>query len=114
MFKGKGSFKSFAPVNVGDEINVKIEGVGEKGDGIAKVKGFVIFVPGAKTGEEIKIKVTKVLRKVAFGEVAGAATGEIGSTTSTGAESAEGAEKGSEESTEEESYESSEDESQEE
>ena len=39
------------PVNVGDEVDVKVEAVGEKGDGIAKVGGFVIFVPGTKEGE---------------------------------------------------------------
>ena len=60
-----------APVNVGDELDVKIEAVGEKGDGIAKVKGFVLFVPGVKEGDEVKIKVTKVLRKVGFAEVVG-------------------------------------------
>jgi predicted RNA-binding protein with TRAM domain len=64
--------RSFAPVNVGDEIELKIEAVGEKGDGIAKVKGFVIFVPNAKQGETVKVKITKVLRKVGFGELVGA------------------------------------------
>ena len=63
---------SFAPVNIGDELDLKIEAVGEKGDGIAKIKGFVIFVPGAKQGEEVKVRITKVLRKVGFGEVVGA------------------------------------------
>ncbi|MBI2129647.1 TRAM domain-containing protein, partial [Candidatus Woesearchaeota archaeon] len=38
--------RSFAPVKVGDELDVKIEAVGEKGDGIAKKNGFVLFVPG--------------------------------------------------------------------
>ena len=60
-----------APVNVGDELNVKIEAVGEKGDGIAKKDGFVLFVPNTKEGQEVKIKVTKVLRKVGFAEVVG-------------------------------------------
>jgi len=32
------------PVNVGDEIDVRIEAVGEKGDGVAKKDGFVLFV----------------------------------------------------------------------
>ena len=64
--------RSFAPVNVGDEVELKIEAVGEKGDGIAKVKGFVIFVPNAKQGETVKVKITKVLRKVGFGEIVGA------------------------------------------
>lgn len=61
----------FAPVNVGDELDLTIEAVGEKGDGIAKVKGFVIFVPGTKQGESVKVKINKVLRKVGFGEVIG-------------------------------------------
>ncbi len=69
--------RSFAPVNVGQEIDVKIEAVGEKGDGIAKIKGFVIFVPNVKAGDEVKIKITKVLRKVGFGEVVGASSGPV-------------------------------------
>ena len=60
-----------SPVNVGEELDVEIEAVGEKGDGIAKVKGFVLFVPGVKEGDEVKIKVTKVLRRVGFAEVVG-------------------------------------------
>lgn len=66
--------RSFAPINVGDEIDVNIEAVGEKGDGIAKVKGFVIFVPGTKQGENVKVKISKVLRKVGFAEVIGKAS----------------------------------------
>ncbi len=63
--------RSFAPIQVGDEIDVTIEAVGAKGDGIAKIKGFVIFIPGAKQGETLKVKVTKVFRKMGFAEVAG-------------------------------------------
>ncbi|HLC32830.1 MAG TPA: TRAM domain-containing protein [Candidatus Nanoarchaeia archaeon] len=60
-----------APVRVGEELDVKIEAVGEKGDGIAKKNGFVLFVPGVKEGQELRIRVTKVLRKVGFAEVVG-------------------------------------------
>lgn len=76
-FRGRGGFGGggfgggAAPVNVGDELNVKIEAVGEKGDGIAKKDGFVLFVPGAKAGQEVRIRVTKVLRKVGFAEIVG-------------------------------------------
>ena len=62
-----------APVNPGDELDVKIEAVGEKGDGIAKKDGFVLFVPNTKEGQECRIRVTKVLRKVGFAEVIGEA-----------------------------------------
>ena len=52
--------KSFAPIKAGEEVDVTIESVGAQGDGVAKVKGFVIFVPGTKQGEKVKVKVTKV------------------------------------------------------
>ncbi|MBS1267045.1 MAG: hypothetical protein MAG795_01016 [Candidatus Woesearchaeota archaeon] len=61
-------FGRMAPVKEGQELDVKIEGVGEKGDGIAKVDGFVLFVPGTKEGDELRIKVTRVLRRVGFAE----------------------------------------------
>ena len=66
-----GSMGPSAPVKEGDEVEVTIEAVGEKGDGIAKINGFVIFVPGAKEGKTVTVKITKVLRKVSFGEVVG-------------------------------------------
>src|SRR3989344_1908991 len=59
------------PVREGEELDVKIEAVGEKGDGIARKDGFVLFVPGVKEGDEVHIKVTRVLRKVGFAEVVG-------------------------------------------
>ncbi len=68
-----GPRESIAPVNVGDELDVTIEAVGEKGDGIAKKNGFVLFVPSTKQGERIRIRVTKVLRKVGFAEKIGEA-----------------------------------------
>ncbi len=66
--------QTFAPVKVGEEMDVTIEAVGEKGDGICKRKGFVLFVPNTKQGDTVKIRVTKVLRKVGFAEVIGEAT----------------------------------------
>ena len=77
-FRGGGGFRrenNFVPVRVGDELDVKIEAVGEKGDGVAKVKGFVLFVPNVKEGDTVRVRVTKVLRKVGFAESLGAATG---------------------------------------
>ena len=57
------------PVAAGDEVEVRVDAVGEKGDGIARVKGFILFVPGTKAGDYVKIKVTKVLAKVGFAQV---------------------------------------------
>lgn len=62
------------PVNVGDEMEVDIISEGEKKDGMAKVNGFVIFVPTTKKGDKVKIRVTKVLRSVGFAEVVAEST----------------------------------------
>lgn len=67
----------FAPVNVGDEVDVRIEAVGEKGDGIAKIKGFVLFIPNTKENQTVKVRITKVLQKVGFAEVIGDASGPV-------------------------------------
>ncbi|MBE0516537.1 MAG: TRAM domain-containing protein [Methanophagales archaeon] len=58
-----------SPINVGETYDVKIEDTGREGDGIARVEGFVVFVPNTKKGESVKIRVTKVSRRVAFAEV---------------------------------------------
>ena len=63
------------PVKQGDELDVTIEAVGEKGDSIAKKDGFVLFVPKTKQGERVRIKVTRVLAKVGFAESIGPASG---------------------------------------
>ncbi len=68
--------RSFAPVKVGDELDVTIEAVGAKGDGIAKKEGFVLFVPGVQKGDNVRIRITRVLRKVGFAEVVGGSSGE--------------------------------------
>jgi predicted RNA-binding protein with TRAM domain len=57
------------PVNVGEEYEVKIEDLGRDGDGIARVEGFVVFVPGAGVGDEVKIRISATRRKFAFAEV---------------------------------------------
>ena len=57
------------PVKVGQCINLPIISEGEKGDGVGKVEGYVIFVPGAKKGEEVQVKITRTLPKVGFAEI---------------------------------------------
>lgn len=58
-----------APVNVGEEYDVKIEDMGRSGDGIAKVEGYIIFVPNTKKGQEVKIKITETKRNLGFAEL---------------------------------------------
>ena len=56
------------PVKIGEEYDVTIVDVASKGDGIAKIKGLVIFVPGTHKGANVRIKITNVGRKFAIAE----------------------------------------------
>ncbi|MFV9676049.1 MAG: TRAM domain-containing protein [Methanosarcinales archaeon] len=67
QYRERGGVNS--PLNVGDVYDVKIEDVGREGDGIARVEGFVVFVPNTKKGDSVKVKISKVSRRVGFGEV---------------------------------------------
>ena len=58
-----------APVNEGEKYDVFINSVGGKGDGIAKIKGFVLFVPNTKEGDYVQVLVKKVLKNAGFAEV---------------------------------------------
>lgn len=64
---GFGSLKK--PVEVGKEYNVTISDTSRRGEGIAKIDGFVIFVPGTKMGQSTRIKVTQVSERFANGQV---------------------------------------------
>ena len=47
-----------SPVEIGDEYEVNIIESAPNGAGIARVKGFLIFVDDAKPGNKIKIVIT--------------------------------------------------------
>ena len=66
-----GGFRSFKPkpVEVGKEYDVTISDVSRRGDGIAKIDGFVIFVAGAKQGQQVRVKVTQVSNRYASGQL---------------------------------------------
>ncbi|HID28028.1 MAG TPA: TRAM domain-containing protein [Methanosarcinales archaeon] len=61
--------KSKAPVSVGEIYNVKIEDIARQGDGIARIQGFVIFVPNTKVGDDVRIRINNVARKFAFADI---------------------------------------------
>lgn len=58
------------PVELGEEYEADIVEMSRRGDaGVAKIKGFVIFVSGAKPGDHVKFKITKVGRRYAIAEL---------------------------------------------
>jgi predicted RNA-binding protein with TRAM domain len=56
---GNKSFSQQKPVETGKEYNVQITETSRKGDGIARVQGFVVSVKNAKAGQKVKVKVEK-------------------------------------------------------
>lgn len=56
------------PVKVGETYDVEIKEVGSKGDGIARVKNFVVFVANTNKGEKCNIRITSVGNRFATGE----------------------------------------------
>lgn len=68
-FGGSGSGYRAAPVEEGKVYDVKIEDMGREGDGLARIENFVVFVAGTKVGDQVKVRITKVLRRMAIGEV---------------------------------------------
>jgi predicted RNA-binding protein with TRAM domain len=70
----EGGFEK--PVKIGETYDVEIKEVGSRGDGIARVKNFVIFVPNTKKGEKCKIKINQVSRRFAVGEKVSETKGE--------------------------------------
>jgi len=62
-------FSGQAPVKEGEEYEADITELSRRGDGIARIQGFVIFVSGAKTGDHVKFKVTRVARRFATAEI---------------------------------------------
>jgi len=78
----RGGYDMPKPVKVGEEYDVEISEVGSKGDGIARVKNFVVFVNGVKQGEKCKIKIKEVRNRFAIGEkTEGAASEETEAKT---------------------------------
>jgi predicted RNA-binding protein with TRAM domain len=69
---GGGSGKDFKrgsptskPVEVDGTYEVDITEISSKGDGIARIQGFIIFVENGKVQKKIKIKVTEVRERFA-------------------------------------------------
>ena len=53
------------PVEVGKKYEVDITEISRKGDGIARVQGFIVFIENGKVGNKIRVKVTEVADRFA-------------------------------------------------
>jgi predicted RNA-binding protein with TRAM domain len=66
--RGSGSFPP-KPVEVGKEYDVDIKEMSRRGEGIARIQGFVVFVPKTQTGDHVRVRVKRVSRRFAEAEV---------------------------------------------
>jgi predicted RNA-binding protein with TRAM domain len=57
------------PVEIGKEYDVEVSELSKRGDGIARVQGFVIFVGGAKAGQKAKIRITSIGERFANAQI---------------------------------------------
>jgi predicted RNA-binding protein with TRAM domain len=57
------------PLETGKIYLARIEDSVESGEGLANLNGHLVFVPGCRAGQDVKIKVTKVFGRFAFGEI---------------------------------------------
>lgn len=66
----EGRPRTFAkPVEEGKEYEVDIKETSRRGEGIARVEGFVVFVPNTKPGDHVKVKIIRVSARFAEGQV---------------------------------------------
>jgi predicted RNA-binding protein with TRAM domain len=67
-FRGRGGFPP-KPVEIGKEYEVDVQETSRRGEGIARIQGLVTFIPNAKSGDHVKIRITRISRRFAEAEV---------------------------------------------
>jgi len=67
-FRPSRPFFPLAPVKENQELEVVIDDIGSRGDGISRIQGFLIFVPRGKIGERVRVKILSVGEKFAVAE----------------------------------------------
>ena len=67
-FGGGSRFGGPKPVESGKEYDVQVTEISRKGDGVARVQGFIIFVKGGKVGQKTRVRVTHVGDRFATAE----------------------------------------------
>lgn len=57
------------PVQKNDEAVIDIIGMNHDGEGVGRVEGFTLFVPGALPGEKVRIKVLKTKKQYGYAKL---------------------------------------------
>lgn len=67
--RGRGRQFPPKPVELGKEYDVEVKEVSRRGDGVARIQGLVTFIPNAKPGDHVKVKITRISRRFAEAEI---------------------------------------------
>lgn len=67
-FRPSRPFIQSSLVKENQELEVAIDDIGSQGDGIAKLQGFLVFVPRSKIGERVSVRIVSVGGKFAVSE----------------------------------------------
>lgn len=57
------------PVKVGEELVVTVSETSRRGDGVARIQGYVIFIPSTKQGQQARIKIKEIRPNFATAEL---------------------------------------------
>ena len=97
------------PVEIGKEYDVEIAETSRRGEGIARIKGLVVFVPNTKPGDKVKVRITRISRRFCEAELVGKAEAKAeGEAEATETETSEETEETAETETSEETEETAE------
>ena len=75
-FRAVGSIKKMKTttpsetLKEGNVYDVTIKDIGKRGDGVAYLDKFIIYIPGAVKGSSVKVKIEKISGTLAFGRIA--------------------------------------------
>jgi len=58
-------------ISKGEYYQVTIRELSRKGQGVARIKGLVVFVPHAKIGQRLTIRIKEIKGRYAIGEIVG-------------------------------------------
>ncbi|MDR0980714.1 MAG: translation initiation factor IF-2 subunit beta [Methanocalculaceae archaeon] len=53
-------------IEEGKELEVHIESISKKGDGVAHIGKYILYVSGTKAGQNVKVRITRISGSVAF------------------------------------------------
>ena len=58
-----------APVTKGQELDLTVETLSHRGNsGVAKISGYLVFIPGTQPGDEVHVRITGVTERWATAE----------------------------------------------